>query len=188
VNVLNADGTPRTQKVFTNGVATNQSVQMMVPNYQIITPGGDTTLIGNFEYRIPIVGPVTLALFADAGVNRILRTNELRMVQAQVDSLNLQFPQAAFDGRVKIAPGTQALRSSTGVELQVLLPIVQAPFRVYFAYNPTNVREYIQPPIVADRSMFPNAATFNNALASYGRAYPYFERNTLFRFTVGRTF
>ena len=188
VNVLNDDGTPRTQKVFTNGVASNQNVTMAVPSYQLITPGGDTTVIGNFEYRIPIVGPVTLALFADAGVNRILRTTELRMVQTQVDNLNLQFPQAAFDGRVKIAPGTQAIRSSTGVELQVLLPIVQAPFRVYFAYNPTNVREYIQPPIVADRSMFPNAATFNGALASYGRAYPYFERNTLFRFTVGRTF
>jgi outer membrane protein insertion porin family len=188
VNVYNADGTPRTQKVFVNGVATNQNVTMTVPTYQLITPGGDTTVIGNFEYRIPIVGPVTLALFADAGLNRILRPNELKMVQSQVDNLNLQFPQAAFDGKVKIAPGTQALRTSTGVEIQVLLPIVQAPFRVYFAYNPTKVREYLQPPIVADRSMYPNAATFNSAVTSFGQATPFFERNTLFRFTVGRTF
>jgi outer membrane protein insertion porin family len=145
-------------------------------------------VIGNFEYRIPIVGPVTLALFADAGLNRILRPNELKMVQSQVDNLNLQFPQAAFDGRVKIAPGTQDLRTSTGLEIQVLLPIVQAPFRVYFAYNPTKVREYIQPPIVADRAFYPNAATFNSAVATFGQATPFFERNTLFRFTVGRTF
>jgi outer membrane protein insertion porin family len=188
VNVLNADGSARTQKVFVNGVATNQNVTTTVPTYQLITPGGDTTVIGNFEYRIPIVGPVTLALFADAGLNRILRPDELRMVPSQVANLNLQFPQAAFDGKVKIAPGTQALRTSTGVELQVLLPIVQAPFRVYFAYNPTKVREYLQPPIVADRSSYPNAATFNNAVATFGQPTPFFERNTLFRFTVGRTF
>jgi outer membrane protein insertion porin family len=29
--------------------------------------GGDTQLLGNFEYRIPIFGPVTLAAFADIG-------------------------------------------------------------------------------------------------------------------------
>jgi outer membrane protein insertion porin family len=188
VPILNADGTHRTQKVFVNGVATNQDVTMTVPSYQLITPGGDTTVISNFEYRIPIVGPVTLAIFADAGLNRILRPNELKMVQSQVDNLNLQFPQAAFDGRVKIAPGTQNLRTSTGLEIQVLLPIVQAPFRVYWAYNPTKVREYIQPPIVADRAFYPNAATFNSAVATFGQATPFFERNTLFRFTVGRTF
>jgi outer membrane protein insertion porin family len=110
------------------------------------------------------------------------------MVPERVDQLNQQFPSAGFDGKVKIAPGTQAIRTSTGLEIEVLLPVVQAPFRVYFAYNPTNVREYLQPPIVADRAMFPNAATFNNAVASYGQAYPFFEKRTMFRFTVGRTF
>jgi outer membrane protein assembly factor BamA len=34
-------------------------------NFQFI--GGDTQLLGNFEYRIPIFGPVTLAAFADVG-------------------------------------------------------------------------------------------------------------------------
>jgi outer membrane protein insertion porin family len=29
--------------------------------------GGDTQILGNFEYRIPIFGPATLALFADVG-------------------------------------------------------------------------------------------------------------------------
>ena len=29
--------------------------------------GGDTQILGNFEYRIPIFGPVTLAAFADVG-------------------------------------------------------------------------------------------------------------------------
>jgi outer membrane protein insertion porin family len=34
-------------------------------NYRLI--GGDTQLLGNFEYRIPIFGPVTLAAFVDIG-------------------------------------------------------------------------------------------------------------------------
>ncbi|HEY0658432.1 MAG TPA: outer membrane protein assembly factor BamA, partial [Pyrinomonadaceae bacterium] len=34
-------------------------------NFRFI--GGDTQLLGNFEYRIPIFGPVTMAAFADIG-------------------------------------------------------------------------------------------------------------------------
>ncbi|HXA48858.1 MAG TPA: outer membrane protein assembly factor BamA [Candidatus Acidoferrum sp.] len=188
VNVLNDDGSARTQKVVTNGVVSSQPVTMNVPTYQLITPGGDLQSVGNFEYRIPIAGPVTLALFADAGINKILRTSQLTMDPSRVADLNAQFPQAGFDGKVLIAPGTQKLRASTGIELQVMLPVVNAPFRLYWAYNPSVVREYIQPPIVADRSSFPNSATFLNSVATFGQAYPYFEKRTMFRFTIGRTF
>ena len=59
VQVYNADGTLRTQK----GVP----VTMTVPSYQVTFPGGDTSVVGNFEYRIPIVGPVTLAHFRRCG-------------------------------------------------------------------------------------------------------------------------
>jgi outer membrane protein insertion porin family len=189
VNVLNADGTPRTQKVVSGGVLTSVPVQMSVPQYQLITPGGDWRTYGNFEYRIPIFGPVTLAIFTDAGVNRILQPNQLTMDPQRVIDLNNEFPQAGFSGKVQIAPGTQKLRMSSGLELQVLLPVVNAPFRVYFAYNPLTVREYLQPPVVADRSMFPNQATYAQYLTSNQAGfYPYFERRTLFRFTIGRTF
>ncbi|MGD9563975.1 MAG: outer membrane protein assembly factor BamA [Pyrinomonadaceae bacterium] len=34
-------------------------------NFRFI--GGDTQLLGNFEYRIPLFGPATIALFADVG-------------------------------------------------------------------------------------------------------------------------
>lgn len=189
VPVLNADGSARTQTIVTGGVVSTQAVTMQVPNYQLITPGGDATAIGNFEYRIPIVGPVTAALFFDAGENRILRPSQLTVVQSRIDQLNQEFPSADFANQVKIAPGTQLLRTSTGLEIQVLLPIVQAPFRVYFAYNPTTVREYLQPPIVADRSMFPNNATYQEYLNNNNAGlYPFFEKRTMFRFTVGRTF
>jgi outer membrane protein insertion porin family len=188
INVLNDDGSARTQKVVSNGIVVSAPVTMSVPTYQLITPGGDAQLVTNFEYRIPIVGPVTLAFFGDAGINKILRANQLTMDPGRVNDLNSQFPQAGFDGRVRIAPGTQKMRASTGVELQVMLPVVNAPFRLYWAYNPSIVREFLQPPIVADRSSFPNQNTFINSVAQFGQAYPYFEKRTMFRFTIGRTF
>src|SRR5207244_8341144 len=106
----------------------------------------------------------------------------------RVNELNGNLPQAGFTGQAFISPGTQKPRASTGIELQVMLPVVQAPFRIYWAYNPLIVREYLQPPIVADRSFFPNNATFINSVALGGRAFPFFEKRSTFRFTIGRTF
>jgi outer membrane protein insertion porin family len=161
---------------------------MNIPVYQLAFPGGDTHVVGNFEYRIPIFGPVVLAIFADAGIDRILRPGQLNMDPSRIDYLNNEYPTAGFQGKAIVYPGTQKPRMSTGLELQVLLPVVQAPFRVYWAYNPLLVREYLQPPIVYDRSVFPNAATFDNAILSYGNAYPFLEQHDMFRFTIGRTF
>jgi outer membrane protein insertion porin family len=188
INVLNDDGSARTQKVIQNGVIASVPVTMTVPRYQLITPGGDAQVVTNFEYRIPIVGPVTLAFFGDVGMNRILRPSQLTMEPSRTSDLNNQFPQAGFDGKVLIAPGTQKVRASTGIELQVMLPVVNAPFRLYWAYNPSIVREYLQPPIVADRSAFPNQNTFINSVAQFGQGFPYLEKRTMFRFTIGRTF
>jgi hypothetical protein len=47
---------------------------------------------------------------------------------------------------------------------------------------------FLQQPIVADRSMFPNNATFLRSVAQFGLAAPFFEKKTMFRFTIGRTF
>jgi outer membrane protein insertion porin family len=189
INVLNNDGSQRTELVKnSSGVLVATNVTQNIPIYQLAFPGGDSHVVGNFEYRIPIFGPVILAIFADAGIDRILRPGELNMDPARVNYLNDEYPTAGFQGKALIYPGTQAPRMSTGLELQVLLPVVQAPFRVYWAYNPLLVREYLQPPIVADRSIFPNEATFLNAVASFGNAYPFLEQHDLFRFTIGRTF
>jgi outer membrane protein insertion porin family len=190
INVLNNDGTARQQKYIdpTTGAVSFTNVTQTIPTYQLVFPGGDTNLIGNFEYRIPIFGPVTLAAFVDAGINKLTLASQLKLNPDRINTLNGLFPEAAFPDRAVIAPGTQAPRMSTGLELQVLMPVVNAPFRIYWAYNPLLVRQYLQPPFVADRSYFPNTATFLNSVATYGQPQPFFERHSLFRFTVGRTF
>jgi outer membrane protein insertion porin family len=189
VTVYNNDGNPRQQRVVnSNGSTTLSNVTQQIPIYQMVFPGGDTQVVTNFEYRIPIFGPVTLAIFGDAGIDKLSLTNQLRLNPDRVTQLNSLFPQASFEGKAVIAPGTQKMRASTGLELQVLMPVVNAPFRLYWAYNPSIVHQYLQPPIVADRSYFPNEATFINSVAQFGQAVPFFEKRSTFRFSIGRTF
>jgi outer membrane protein insertion porin family len=189
VTLLNNDGTPRQQRVLdSNGNPTFVGVTQKIPSYQLVTPGGDTALVGNFEYRIPIFGPVGLALFFDAGMNRLVNTSQLKLNPSRITTLNAEFPEASFGDKAVTAAGTQKIRASTGIELQVLMPVVNAPFRIYWAYNPWIVQENIQGPIVTDRSFFPNQASFINALAQVGQIFPYREKRSLFRFSVGRTF
>jgi outer membrane protein insertion porin family len=77
---------------------------------------------------------------------------------------------------------------SVGLELQVLMPVVNAPFRLYWAYNLSIVNTNLQPPVAADRSFFPNNATYQSALAAFGQSTPFAEKRSLFRFSIGRTF
>jgi outer membrane protein insertion porin family len=165
-----------------------QNITQKIPIYQLVFPGGDTKVVTNFEYRIPIFGPVILAAFADAGVNKLTFTNQLKLNPARLADLNGTFPEASFGEKAIISPGTQKMRVSTGLELQVMMPVVNAPFRLYWAYNPMRVQEFLQTPIVADRSYFPNQATFINSVSQFGQASPFFEKRSTFRFSIGRTF
>jgi outer membrane protein insertion porin family len=50
-------------------------------NFRFI--GGDTQLLGNFEYRIPIFGPATLAAFADVGSVFNLRSSGTQTINSE---------------------------------------------------------------------------------------------------------
>ncbi len=50
-------------------------------NFRFI--GGDTQLLGNFEYRIPLFGPATLAVFADVGSVFNLRTTGTQRIDSE---------------------------------------------------------------------------------------------------------
>lgn len=50
-------------------------------NYRFV--GGDTKLLGNFEYRIPIFGPAALAFFADVGAVFNLRKTGTQVINSE---------------------------------------------------------------------------------------------------------
>ncbi len=188
VPLLNSDGSARQQKQIVDGVEQWVTVTKTIPTYQLIFPGGDTQGVGNFEYRIPIVGPVVLAAFFDIGINKISLQRDLSLNAGRLAELNSTFPQANFSPQAVIVKGTEKMRSSTGLELQIMMPVVNAPFRLYWAYNPNIYRDMLIPPIVADRSLFPNNASFINAVQTIGQPAPFWEKRSTFRFTISRTF
>lgn len=160
-----------------------------IPVYQFIMPGGDTKVVFNYEYRIPIFGPVTLAPFFDAGVNRLTFPSQLALNPSRISELNQAFPSADFKSQAIIIPGSGNIRTSVGLELQVLMPVVNAPFRLYWAYNPNILRTNIIPPFPNyDPAIFGNQATYDAAKATYATPSPFNEKSSTFRFSIGRTF
>ncbi len=189
---------------------------IQVPVDQITFPGGDASVVGNLEYRITIAGPVALAPFVDMGFDPILRTSELRINPGQLTTINNtlfgcpsqdiafnctggQLPGAAgssipmFSQYLTVAPNTNwTPRMSTGLELQVFVPIVNAPFRVYWAYNPMRLDTTVNSPIPITRAMFPAGAagdyTYQFTKNAYSPQYQLREPRKTFRFTVATTF
>jgi len=135
-----------------NGNPTFETVSVPVLNYIATRPGGDTQAVGNFEYRIPIAGPVSMSLFTDAGLDGILRRDQLQLAPASLNLIQQEFPNSYFPNAVvspqlPIASGTNwKPRVSTGIEFVVQLPIVNAPFRFYYAYNPLTLSETVVSP------------------------------------------
>jgi len=197
-----------------------------IPSEQIVFPGGDTSLVTNLEYRITIAGPVAIAPFMDTGLDGILRKSQLKITPEQVNVLNATnfgcpYPDAAFncDPRYQLTPGSSpgfpafsgelqvanntnwVPRMSTGLELQVFLPIVNAPFRIYWAYNPLRLDTEASPPLRVTRDMFPcpggnvpciykgaGDATFRNAVNTFSPNFQLREPRKTFRFSVATTF
>lgn len=91
--------------------------------------GGDTVGIFNFEYRIPIAGPLSIAAFYDLGMSRASRKKSLG-----------DFGASSVD---IVQSTNNKLRGSTGMEVQFVLPIVSAPFRLIFAWNPQRLSDTI---------------------------------------------
>ena len=93
---------------------TGANVALIGRDYRFI--GGDTQLLGNFEYRIPIFGPVSLAAFADIGTAFNLRTSgdqtfssEFLQDQPFLGGSSLSVLAATVNPRLAISPLSGAL-------------------------------------------------------------------------------
>jgi outer membrane protein insertion porin family len=159
------------------------------PFNTVIFPGGDTMVITNFEYRIPIAGPVTLAYFIDIGTNFILRKSQLKLQPSTLQDIRQEFPFFPTPEELRpIGVSNFRPRSSTGIELQVILPVVNAPFRIFYGYNWLRLNTGAVPPqTLPPQSMFPNQATYNDVLQFFA-PFPLEERKARLGFTVARTF
>jgi outer membrane protein insertion porin family len=190
-----------------------RSFSVPVLSYVATLPGGDLQGYGNLEYRIPLVSSiVTVGFFVDGGTDGILRRSALQLNSAGYQNLLIPslFPNApklaGLTQQLAVAPGTNfRLRASTGIEFVVQLPIIQAPFRIYYSYNIHRLHEelvarspFIEPSEknylknifdAVDPTIYPLQIKpqLDFILNNPGRLN-YFEPKTTFRFTVSRTF
>lgn len=181
IPALNADGT------VIAGVCGSYT---RYPVNTVIYPGGDTELVANAEYRIPIAGPVTLSYFVDVGTAFAWRNSQLKVQQSALESIRQQFPWFPLPTELKpIGLTNFRPRGSTGLEVQVVLPIVNAPFRVFWGYNFLRVNDTVIPPQdYPPESLFPNHATYEDAIRLGFSGFRLADRRSRVGFTVARTF
>jgi outer membrane protein insertion porin family len=219
ITLTNRDGTP----VLKNPQDPLAGpVSIPIPIDQITFPGGDFSVVTNMEYRITIYGPVALAPFIDMGIDPILRPSQLQIAQQQYQDVTgtlvgcptllqtatantcslgfLLSPKPSQDLQV-LGTTNWRPRMSTGLELQMFLPVVNAPFRIYWAYNPLRLDSPAVPPIPVTPAMFPQECgptgchlteaglyTYNLAKNAYSQTFLLREPRKTFRFTVATTF
>jgi outer membrane protein insertion porin family len=220
-NLTNPDGTgvPRDPTDQALG-----DVQIPLPIYRLAPIGGDTSAITNLEYRFPIINQITFAIFDDFGLTMNLEPHQLMMSPEGLSTINsptygcpevvngeclegYQLPP--YSEFLKDVPHTNIVpRMSTGLYLQVLMPIINAPFQIYYAYNPLRLFRAIPQQIVAPsgsvcsgtsqecfKDFFPFATepgaaayTYQQALQYYGADYVLREPRKTFRFTISESF
>jgi outer membrane protein insertion porin family len=170
--------------------------------FQPTFPGGDTSGVFNAEYRIPIVGPVTVAAFLDAGAVGILKKNQLQLNESGLANITSLFSNFT-NNSLLIQPGTNFKpRASAGIEFVVQLPIINAPFRLYWAYNFDRFEQQIAAPLTSFQSIDYSSlrqsvgpSLWDSQVLPQLRNYQvntqrinFFEPLSTFRFTVSRTF
>jgi outer membrane protein insertion porin family len=140
--------------------------------------GGNKSLLFNAEYLINIAGPVRLVFFGDVGQVRDAGENfkwkepvyEFRLPQTPGVTLTDPFATVGLRNpdddpilpeRVQIGE-LSAFKSSIGAEIRFFMPVLNVPFRLIFAMNPSR------------------GGVFDNRLLP--------EKRFKFRFAVGSTF
>jgi outer membrane protein insertion porin family len=206
-----------------NHTELNQCIQVPIPVYGVASIGGDTSFTANAEYRIPIAGPVTFAFFDDFGIDVALSKGQLKQSLEGFETLTaplygcpvwsngacqggIKGTDVGFKRNIRPIAGTNFVpRMSTGAELSVIMPVINAPFRIFYAYNPLRLWEqpYCNSAVsgqnkqscsaeLITRSLFPPGGagdyTYAEALAGYGKGYIFHEPRKTFRFTVSTTF
>jgi outer membrane protein insertion porin family len=115
--------------------------------------GGNKTLLFNGEYVVNVGGPVRLALFFDAGEVRdvgqpfglyepttmfVLPTPPL-LTDPSNPGLLTNPNNPASVARLVTTGQTSAIKKSTGLEVRFFMPVLNVPFRLIFAYNPSRI-------------------------------------------------
>ena len=139
------------ERLNQSGQPTLETLPVNVLEYVPTRPGGDLQGVFNAEYRIPLVKSyVTMSIFNDLGLDGTMRHVQIdpsatALLQDQYP--NADFPNTRIGTDLPIAHGTNFRpHTSAGIEFDFQIPIIQAPFRIYYAFNYLRLNKTIIPP------------------------------------------
>jgi outer membrane protein insertion porin family len=172
---------PIFQKIFLGGEYSIRGfdIRSVSPRDEIsgVPVGGNKSLLFNAEYLIHIAGPVRLVLFFDTGQVRNVgehfswmepiyrRTVPGTLYPTFLDTVGIisnPLSGVTLPMVTDIIGETNAFKASTGAEIRFFMPVLNVPFRLIFAMNPSRGN-------VLDNNLQP-------------------EKKYKFRFAVGSTF
>ncbi|HTG98855.1 MAG TPA: BamA/TamA family outer membrane protein [Vicinamibacterales bacterium] len=172
---------PIFQKIFLGGEYSIRGfdIRSVSPRDELsgVPVGGNKSLLFNAEYLIHIAGPVRLVLFADTGQVRNVgehfawkepiyrRTTPGTLYPLFLDTVGIisnPLVGVELPVRTEVVGETAAFKASTGAEIRFFMPVLNVPFRLIFAMNPSRGN-------VLDNNLQP-------------------EKKYKFRFAVGSTF
>jgi outer membrane protein assembly factor BamA len=115
-----------------------------------LVTGGNKTLVFNGELYFNVGGPVRLLGFYDAGqvrdigqkfvwneeVTEIVNPNP-PLLTDPFSTITIRPPGEAPQATTRLLYRTPAFKTSTGVEVRFFMPVLNVPFRLIAAYNPS---------------------------------------------------
>jgi outer membrane protein insertion porin family len=119
--------------------------------------GGDTLMIANAEYRVPVTSWLSTAAFFDLGAAFNARKIEEQRFESPTLLQPGDVPATIVTVLRPLANGIGDLpnyRVSIGVELRFRVPAFNLPLRLIFAYNPNAQRNPADPLLLAPERRF----------------------------------
>ena len=140
------------------------------PNFastEVRPVGGDTELVFNAEYRVPIIWRLSTAAFVDIGASVNARRLFEESFQTMTTVQSTGEPVTVLTILKPLDPGQDFLpryRASLGGELRLPIPILNIPLRLIFAWNPNAQKQVPNGALLAPEKRFAFRVGFTRTL------------------------
>ncbi|MEK6325544.1 MAG: BamA/TamA family outer membrane protein [Acidobacteriota bacterium] len=129
--------------------------------------GGDTQVVFNAEYRVPIIWRLSTAAFFDIGTSFNARSLVKESFETMTRVQSTGAPLTVLTVLKPLKPGQDFLpryRYSLGGELRLPIPVLNIPLRFIFAWNPNAQKQVPEGALLAPEKRFAFRVGFSRTL------------------------
>ncbi|MEK6288524.1 MAG: BamA/TamA family outer membrane protein [Acidobacteriota bacterium] len=129
--------------------------------------GGDTQVVFNAEYRVPIIWRLSSAAFFDIGTSFNSRALIKESFETMTEIQSTGAPVTVLTVMKPLKPGQDFLpryRASLGGELRLPIPVLNIPLRLIFAWNPNAQKMVPDGALLAPEKRFAFRVGFSRTL------------------------